>query len=148
MGPVQGYPVGGVAPAYALRRAMDETAPAATAEAAEFRPTQIDIDEFARMDLRVGEILTAELVPKADRLLRFTVDLGEGEPRQIVAGLAQYYEPEGLVGHKVLIVANLKPRTLRGLVSQGMVLAASVGEEGRPVLATVPKDVPNGSKLR
>ncbi len=130
---------------------MDETAPAAASAAAEPEqsgPAQIDIDEFARMDLRVGEILTAERVPKADRLLRFTVDLGEAQPRQIVAGLAQYYEPEGLVGHKVLIVANLKPRTLRGLVSQGMVLAASVGDEGRPVLATVPRDVPNGSKLR
>lgn len=136
---------------YALGTAMNETAPspaAAAPEAEKSGPAQIDIDEFARMDLRVGEILTAERVPKADRLLHFTVDVGEEQPRQIVAGLAQYYEPETLVGHKVLIVANLKPRTLRGLVSQGMVLAASVGEEGRPVLATVPKDVPNGSKLR
>lgn len=108
----------------------------------------IEIDDFARVDLRVGEILTAERVPKADKLLRFTIDIGEAEPRQILAGLAEHYEPEKMVGRKVVVVANLKPRKLRGYESQGMVVAASVGDEGRPVVATFDEDVPNGTKLK
>lgn len=108
----------------------------------------IGIEDFARIDLRVGEILTAERVPKSDKLLRFTIDLGEPEPRQILAGIAGYYEPEKLVGRKVIVVANLRPRKLRGFESQGMVLAASVGSEDRPVLATFVEDVPNGAKLK
>jgi methionyl-tRNA synthetase len=108
----------------------------------------INIEDFAKVEMRVGEILTAERVPKADKLLRFTVDLGETEPRQIVAGIAQHYEPEKLIGRKVIVVVNLQPRKLRGLDSQGMVLAASVGEEGRPVLATFTEDVPNGARLK
>lgn len=108
----------------------------------------IGIEDFARVDLRVGEILTAERVPKSDKLLRFTIDLGEGEPRQILAGIAGYYEPEKLIGKKVIVVANLKPRKLRGFESQGMVLAASVGPEDRPVLATFTEEVPNGAKLK
>ncbi len=98
--------------------------------------------------MRVGEILTAERVPKADKLLRFTVNVGETQPRQILAGIAQHYEPEALVGRKVVIVANLKPRKLRGFESQGMVLAASIGEEGRPVLATFAEDVEVGARLK
>jgi len=108
----------------------------------------IGFDDFIKVDLRVGEILTAERVPKSDKLLRFTVDVGQGEPRQILAGIAKYYEPENLVGRKVVIVANLKPRKLFGYESQGMVCAASVGEEGRPVLATFTEDVPNGARLK
>lgn len=108
----------------------------------------ISIDDFAKVELRVGEIKTAERVPKADKLLCFTVDLGESAPRQILAGIAQYYEPEKLIGRKVIVVANLAPRKLRGLESQGMILAASVGDEGRPVLAGFLEDVPNGVKLR
>ncbi|MBK8315361.1 MAG: methionine--tRNA ligase [Acidobacteria bacterium] len=108
----------------------------------------INIEDFAKVELRVGEIKTAERVPKADKLLRFTIDLGEAEPRQILAGIAQYYEPEKLIGRKVIIVANLAPRKLRGFDSQGMVLAASIGEEGRPVLAGFLEDVPNGAKIR
>jgi methionyl-tRNA synthetase len=87
-------------------------------------------------------------VPKSDKLLRFTIDLGEAEPRQILAGIAQHYEAEKLVGRKVIVVANLAPRKLRGLESQGMILAAAVGEEGRPVLAGFLEEVPNGAKLR
>ena len=98
--------------------------------------------------MRVGEILTAERIPKSDKLLRFTIDLGEAAPRQILAGIAEYYEPETLLGRKVAVVSNLKPRKLRGFESQGMVLAASVGEEGRPVLATFTEDVPNGARLK
>ncbi len=121
---------------------------AAPAEAAPAQPSYITIDDFAKVELRVGQILTAEPVPKSDKLLRFTIDLGEAEPRQILAGIAQYYEAEKLVGRKVIVVANLAPRKLRGLESQGMVLAAAVGEEGRPILAGFLEDVPNGAKLR
>ncbi|MCA1633940.1 MAG: methionine--tRNA ligase [Acidobacteria bacterium] len=110
--------------------------------------TYITIDDFAKVEMRVGEILTAERVPKADRLLRFTVDVGEEQPRQILAGIAQYYEPEKLIGRKIAVVSNLQPRKLRGFESQGMVLAASVGDEGRPVLATFTEDVPNGARLK
>lgn len=108
----------------------------------------IEIGDFTKVDLRVGEIMTAERIPKSDKLLRFTIDVGENEPRQILAGIAEYYEPEKLIGRKVVIVANLKPRKLRGFESQGMVCAASVGDEGRPVLATFIEDVPNGARLK
>lgn len=110
--------------------------------------TYISIEDFVKVELRVGQVLTAERVPKSDKLLRFTVDVGEPEPRQILAGIAEHYEPEAMVGRKLVIVANLKPRKLRGFESQGMVLAASVGEEGRPVLATFAEDVPNGARLK
>ena len=109
--------------------------------------TFIEIDDFAKVDLRVGQVLSAERIPKADKLLLLKIDLGEAQPRQILAGIAQYYEPEKLIGRKVVIVANLKPRKLRGLESQGMVVAASYGEDGRPVIATFTEDVPNGARL-
>ena len=108
----------------------------------------IEIDDFAKVDLRVGQVLSAERVPKADKLLLLKIDIGEEQPRQILAGIAQYYEPEKLIGRKVVIVANLKPRKLRGYESQGMVVAASYGEEGRPVIATFTEDVPNGARLK
>ena len=108
----------------------------------------IEITDFAKIDLRVGEVRTAERIPKADKLLLITVDIGEEKPRQILAGIAQYYEPEKLIGRKIVVVANLKPRKLRGYESQGMLLAASVGEEGKPVIATFAEDVPNGARLK
>jgi methionyl-tRNA synthetase len=108
----------------------------------------IGIEDFVKIELKVGEVLTAERIPKSDKLLRFTVDLGEAQPRQILAGIAEYYEPETLVGRKIIVVSNLKPRKLRGFESQGMVLAASIGEEGKPVLATFAEDVPNGARLK
>jgi methionyl-tRNA synthetase len=132
------------APVEAAQAAV--TTQAASVSAAE--PSYITIDDFAKVELRVGQILTAERIPKADKLLKFTIDLGEAAPRQILAGIAQYYEPEKLVGRKVIVVANLAPRKMRGLESQGMILAASVGEEGRPVLAGFLEDAPNGTKLR
>jgi methionyl-tRNA synthetase len=92
--------------------------------------------------------LSAERVPKADKLLLLKIDIGEEQPRQVLAGIAQYYEPEKLIGRKVVVVANLKPRKLRGFESQGMVVAASIGEEGRPVIATFTEDVPNGARLK
>jgi methionyl-tRNA synthetase len=108
----------------------------------------IAIDDFIKVELRVGEILEAERIPKSDKLLRFMVDVGEENPRQILAGIAEYYEPEKLIGKKIVVVANLKPRKLRGLESNGMICAASVGEEGKPVLATFDEDVPNGARLK
>jgi methionyl-tRNA synthetase len=108
----------------------------------------IEITDFTKIELRVGEVLTAERVPKSDKLLRFTIDLGEETPRQVLAGIAEHYEPEKMVGRKLVVVANLKPRKLRGFESQGMILAASIGEEGRPVIATFTEDVPNGARLK
>ncbi|HYP01993.1 MAG TPA: methionine--tRNA ligase subunit beta, partial [Pyrinomonadaceae bacterium] len=125
-----------------------DAVPQAHAGAPEGIATFIGIEDFVKVEMRVGEILTAERIPKSDKLLRFTIDLGEAAPRQILAGIAEYYEPEKLVGRKVAVVSNLKPRKLRGFESQGMVLAASVGDEGRPVLATFTEDVPNGARLK
>jgi len=118
------------------------------AEAVPGVATYIDITDFAKIELRVGEVKTAERIPKADKLLLMTVDIGEEKPRQILAGIAQYYDPEKLIGRKIVVVANLKPRKLRGYESQGMLLAASVGEEGKPVIATFAEDVPNGARLK
>jgi methionyl-tRNA synthetase len=106
----------------------------------------ISIDDVMKLDLRVAQILVAERVPKADKLLRLEVDLGY-EKRQILAGIAQYYEPEKLVGRKIVIVANLAPRKMRGLESNGMLLAASL-EGGAPVLAGFLEEVPLGSRLK
>jgi len=108
----------------------------------------ITIDDFAKVELRVGEIKVAERVPKADKLLRFEIDLGEEKPRQILAGLAEYYEPEKLIGRKVVVVANLKPRKMRGLESQGMICAASLTEEDTPAIATFLEDVKVGARLK
>jgi len=110
-------------------------------------PTHITIDDFAKVDLRVAQILVAEKVPKADKLLRLEVDLGY-EKRQILAGIAQHYEPEKLIGRKIVIVANLAPRKMRGLESNGMLLAASLPPDGAPVLAGFLEDVPLGARLK
>ena len=109
-------------------------------------PQYISIDDVIKVDLRVAQILVAERIPKADKLLRLEVDLGY-EKRQILAGIAQYYEPEKLVGRKIIIVANLAPRKMRGLESNGMLLAASL-EGGAPVLAGFLEDVPLGARLK
>ena len=113
-----------------------------TAEPAQF----ITIDDFAKVELRVAQILVAERIPKADKLLRLEVDLGY-EKRQILAGIAQYYEPEKLIGRKIVIVANLAPRKMRGLESNGMLLAASL-QDGAPVLAGFLEEVPLGARLK
>ncbi len=109
--------------------------------------TRIAIDDFAKVDLRVGEIKTAERIKGADKLLKLTVDIGS-EVRQIVAGIAEAYAPETLPGRKVVIVANLQPRKLRGVESNGMIVAAAVGDKGTPVLVSVPPETPNGARLR
>jgi methionyl-tRNA synthetase len=108
----------------------------------------ITIDDFLKVELRVGEIKVAERIPKADKLLRFEIDLGEESPRQILAGLAEYYDPEKLIGRKVVVVANLKPRKMRGLESQGMICAASLGKEDSPAIATFLEDVKVGARLK
>jgi methionyl-tRNA synthetase len=108
---------------------------------------KISIEDFAKVEMRTGEIKAAERVPGANKLLKLQVDIGS-EVRQVVAGIAEYYEPEKLIGMKVVIVANLQPRKLRGVESNGMIVAASVGETGRPVLVTFKEDVPNGTRLR
>lgn len=108
----------------------------------------ITIDDFLKVELRVGEIKVAERVPNADKLLRFEIDLGEEKPRQILAGLAEYYEPEKLIGRKVVVVANLKPRKMRGLESQGMICAASLGQDDTPAIATFMEDVQIGARLK
>jgi methionyl-tRNA synthetase len=106
---------------------------------------RIDISEFARIDLRVAEIKAAERVPGSKKLVKIQVDLGT-ELRQVVAGIAEWYTPESLVGRKVALVANLKPAKLMGVESNGMVLAAS--PEGRAVLLSVDQDVPPGTKIK
>ena len=108
---------------------------------------KITIDDFAKVELRVAQVVSAERVPGADKLLKLIVDVGS-ETRQILAGIAKAYSPENLVGRKIVIVANLQPRKMRGLESNGMLLAASVGDEGQPVLASFLEDVPNGAKLK
>jgi len=110
----------------------------------------ITIDDFLKVELRVGEIKVAERIPKADKLLRFEIDLGEEKPRQILAGLAEYYEPETLIGRKVVVVANLKPRMMRGLESQGMICAASLedGTGEKPALAAFIENVDIGARLK
>src|SRR6202171_1283573 len=106
---------------------------------------KISIDDFAKVELRVGQVKIAERVPKADKLLRLEVDLGT-EVRQVVAGIAESYTPESLIGRKVVIVANLAPRKLRGLESNGMIVAASP-EGGKAILASFLEDVPVGTRL-
>ena len=107
----------------------------------------ITIDDFSKVDLRVGEVKSAEPVKGADKLLHLKVDIGEPEPRTIVAGIALAYRPEQLIGRKVVIVANLAPRKLRGFTSQGMIVAASL-EDGSPVLAGFHEEIAPGARLK
>jgi methionyl-tRNA synthetase len=121
------------------------TVPAA-APAEQPSAPRISIEDFAKVDMRVGQVLAAERVKGADKLLRLEVDIGEGKPRTIVAGIAEAYQPEQLIGRKVVIVANLQPRKLRGIESNGMVVAATP-EGGLPVLIGPWEDVPVGARL-
>jgi len=105
----------------------------------------IGIEDFAKVELRVAQVIAAEPVKKADKLLKLQLDLGN-ERRQVVSGIAKHYSPEQLVGRKVICVTNLKPVTLRGELSQGMILAASEGD--RLTLATVGEDIPNGAVVK
>ena len=120
------------------------TATESAVAAAEVRQL-IGIDEFAKVDLRVGEIKQAELVEKSKKLLKLKVDIGT-EERQVVAGIAEHYKPEELIGKKILLVANLKPAKLMGIESQGMVLAA--GGDGRLVVIGFDGEVKSGTKVK
>jgi methionyl-tRNA synthetase len=110
-------------------------------------PPKIAIDDFLKVDLRVGLVLTAQPVKNSTKLMHMTVDLGEGTPRTIVAGIAEAYGPADLIGRKVVIVANLQPRKLKGIESNGMIVAASVND-GKPVLAGFLEDIPVGARLK
>lgn len=120
--------------------------PAQTPAKAPASPT-IGIDDFSKVDLRVGEVVSAEPVKGADKLLHLKVNIGEVKPRTIVAGIATVYKPDQIVGRKVVIVANLEPRKLRGILSEGMIVAASL-DGGQPVLAGFLEDVPVGARLK
>ncbi|MGA3099278.1 MAG: methionine--tRNA ligase [Bryobacteraceae bacterium] len=143
--------------AVAKMRALEEEATAKQAAmlgkksepeaAAGTGPAKISIDDFAKVELRVGLVLTAERVKGSDKLMLMKVDIGEAGPRTIVAGIAEAYTPVDLVNRKVVIVANLEPRKLRGIESNGMIVAASV-EGGKPVLAGFHEDIPVGARLK
>jgi len=107
----------------------------------------IGIDDFGKVDLRVGMVKSAEAVKNADKLLHLKIDIGEAQPRTIVAGIAKAYKPEDLIGRKVVIVANLAPRKLKGIESQGMIVAASL-EGGSPVLAGFLENIEIGARLK
>ena len=109
-------------------------------------PSVIQYDDFAKLDLRVARIVEAKEHPNADKLLLLQIDLG-GEQRQICAGLRGHYEPESLVGKTIIVVANLAPRTMRGEVSQGMLLAASSADDAQIILLTTDKDIDPGSQV-
>ncbi|WP_371826306.1 methionine--tRNA ligase [Alicyclobacillus fastidiosus] len=128
-----------------LQKVDKEVSTKAQAESKVEGKAQIGIDTFDQVELRVGQIKTAAKVEGADKLLKFQVDLGF-ETRQIVSGIAKYFTPEELVGKKVIVVANLKPVKLRGVQSQGMILAASEGDT--LTLATVPDSMPNGAIVK
>ena len=138
---------GSTQPAAATPSAGATAAGGAAAAAAPAPGAKISIEDFAKVEMRVGIVKSAEKVVGADRLLKVMVDIGD-EVRQVLAGIAQYYAPEDLIGRKVVVVANLAPRKMRGQESNGMIVAASVGPEGRPVLATFTEDVPAGARLK
>ncbi len=142
---VAGEYAAGAPPAPAAAKAEKPKADAKpAADAAPAGP--ITYDDFAKLELRVGKVVTAQAVPKKDRLLHLTVDLGEGKPRTIVAGIAEAYKPDALVGKQVIVVANLAPRKMAGLMSEGMILAA--GDEAILGLSAVDADVPPGTRVR
>ncbi|HYW47240.1 MAG TPA: methionine--tRNA ligase [Bryobacteraceae bacterium] len=146
-----------VTEAVAKMRALEEVAtayqaallgqkPAPAAEKPQ-EPARIPIDDFLKVDMRVGLVLTAERVKGSDKLMRMTVDIGEPQPRTIVAGIAEAYAPADLLNRKVVIVANLQPRKLKGIQSDGMIVAASVAD-GKPVLAGFHEDISPGARLK
>jgi methionyl-tRNA synthetase len=124
------------------QKVLGKTVPVAPAE-----DPKITIDDFLKVDLRVGVVKEAAAVKGSDKLLHLQVDIGEPKTRSIVAGIAGVYKPEALIGRKVAIVANLQPRKLKGLESQGMILAASL-EGGDPALVSFLEDVPPGARLK
>jgi methionyl-tRNA synthetase len=110
-------------------------------------PAKIGIEDFAKVELRVGVVKSAEKIAGAEKLLKVMVDIGD-EVRQVLAGIAPSYAPEELVGRKVVVVTNLAPRKMRGVESNGMLLAASAGPDGKAVLCTFAEDIPAGAKVK
>ena len=121
----------------------EKSAPAPKAEAAV--PGVITIEDFAKLQLRTAKVLEAERIEGADKLLKLQIDVG-GEKRQLVAGIAKHYAPEQVVGKTIIVIANLKPAKLRGVESQGMLLAAFSGDELK--LLTTDGELPSGSAIR
>ncbi len=119
---------------------------ATSAKSIEIDTPEIEIGDFARVDMRVGLVRAAERIKNSSRLLQLSVDIGESEPRTILAGIAETYAPEDLVGRRIAVVANLKPRKMMGSVSQGMIVAASLGD-GTPFLTSFPDETPLGARL-
>lgn len=109
-------------------------------------PQEIHLEDFQKIDLRIGEVVSAERVEGTRALMVLRVNLGE-EERTLVAGLAPYYAPEEIVGKRVVVVANLEPAVIRGIKSQGMLLAADDGQ-GNVSLVTVDRDIAPGSRVR
>ena len=111
----------------------------------------ISIDDFKKLEIKIGHILSAEKVPETDKLLKLSVDFGEGSPRQIISGISAFFpEPEVLVGKKCAFAANLEPRTIKGLESQGMILAVNGGDEDNKFFSLLETgaDVPPGSTVK
>jgi methionyl-tRNA synthetase len=124
-----------------------ETTTTQAPPSAEARDDSIDIDDFARVDLRVAVVLAAERVPNADRLLKLEIDIGF-ERRTIVSGIAEFYEPEALIGRRIVVVANLKSRKMRGIESRGMLLAAGGREPGADLgVVVLDRDIPAGTRV-
>lgn len=107
----------------------------------------ISIDEFKKVEARIGTVLAAEAVEGSEKLIKLTLDFGEETPRQILSGIKQWYTPESLVGKQLLFVTNLAPRSMMGLESHGMLMAVD-GANGQPVVVVPETAVPNGSKVR
>jgi len=107
----------------------------------------ITIEEFQRIELRVATILSAERVPGTEKLLKLQIDLGS-ENRQLVAGIAKHYTPEELIGKQIVVVTNLQPAVIRGIESQGMLLAASTDDSSQIALVTLQRPVPNGCRVK
>lgn len=106
----------------------------------------VSLEEFQKLDLRIAKVLAAENVEGTEKLLRLELDIGDGARRQIVAGIAQVYQPEELIGKRIVLVANLEPRVVRGIESQGMLLCANA--DGEPVLLLPDREVKAGVKVR
>jgi len=123
--------------------------PAAAAATVEAKPPPkglVNYDQFAALELRCGLIVAAEAVAGATKLLKLLVDVGEASPRTIASGIAESFAPESLVGRRVVVVANLEPRKIRGIDSRGMLLASGEGASVR--LVSLPADVPPGSLVK
>lgn len=108
--------------------------------------TQVGIDDFAKLDLRVARVIECEKVEKSEKLLKLKLDIGI-ETRQVVSGIAKFYKPEELIGKNVIMIANLKPAKLMGIESQGMILAAVYGKDEKLAVVTVDADMPLGSRV-